>query len=76
MSDTPYLVSRVTADGSSTPLGTAPSRKAANEWISKLEAADGKGSLTFYSRVPVEAAAPAATFRAVKSAALALASFE
>jgi ethanolamine utilization microcompartment shell protein EutS len=73
MSDTPYLVSRVTADGSSTPLAVAPSREAANEMIAKLEAADKVSSLTFYSRVPVEAAAPAADFRAVKSAALSLA---
>jgi len=74
MSDTPYLVSRVLPDGSSTPLAVAPSRKDANDMIAKLEAADPKGTLVFYSRTPVESA-PSAGFRVAKLAS-ALAAFE
>ena len=73
MSNAPYLVSRVLPDGSSTPLAVAPSRKDANEMIAKLEAADPKGTLVFYSRVPMEAA-PSAGFRVAKAASV-LASF-
>jgi hypothetical protein len=72
MPSAPYLVSRILSDGSSTPIGTAPSREAANEWIAKLEDADPKGSLVWYSREPLEVVEPK-SFRAVKSAALALA---
>ncbi len=75
MSDTPYLISRVLPDGSETFIETAPSRAAANKRIAELEALDPKGTLVFYSRVPLEVVKPK-TFRTVKSVALALAAFE
>jgi hypothetical protein len=68
----PYLVSRIPSyDSAPTPLAIVGSRREANELIAKLESADPKGSLIFYSRVEVDA--PASSFRAVKSAALSLA---
>jgi hypothetical protein len=75
MSDTPYVISRVLPDGSETFIETAPSRDAANKRIAALEALDPKGSLIWYSRVPLEVVKPK-TFRSVKSVAIALAAFE
>lgn len=67
----PWIVSRFAFDSAPSPVATVASRKEANELIARLEAADPKGSLVFYSRVEVVDKSP--TFRDVKSAALALA---
>lgn len=69
-----WLVSRLPFNSSPSPVAMCASRKEANELIAKLESEDPKGSLIFYSRVEVDA--PASSFRAVKSAACALAAFE
>ena len=69
----PWIVSRFTFDSAPnpSPVAKVASRKEANELIARLEAADPKGSLVFYSRLEVDEDRP--TFRDVKSAALALA---
>lgn len=69
----PWIVSRFTFDSAPSPVATVATRKEANELIARLEAADPKGSLIFYSRVEVEVENDSPTFRDVKSAALALA---
>lgn len=63
-----YLISRITFPGSPVPVAIAPSREAANEEIAKLEAADPKGTLIFYTREPMVEAAPKNDFRVVKVA--------
>lgn len=73
MSSKSYLVSAVSADGSSKPLAVCPSLAEADAMVDKLNAALPKGVLEFYSRVPVEAAVKPG-FRVAKLAS-ALASF-
>ena len=51
---TPYLVSRLSFLGSPEPLAVCDSREAANKMIAELEAKDPKGSLVFYTRVPMK----------------------
>lgn len=63
-----YLISRLSFPGSPVPVAIVPSREAANEMIAKLEAADPKGTLIFYTREPMVEAAPAKGFRVVKVA--------
>lgn len=69
----PWIVSRLPFNSDPSPVATVATRKEANELIARLEAADPKGSLIFYSRVEVEVENDSPTFRDVKSAALALA---
>jgi hypothetical protein len=64
-----FLVSRLAFDGSPQPLAVCPSREAANKLIADLEAADPKGSLIFYSRVPMKESDSTEGFRVSKLAA-------